>query len=185
MAAEVLIIMGSVRANRRCPDITAWVAGLVAEAAPLSCEIIDLADWHLPLDDEPEIPAIGPYNSAATQAWSDKVASARGFIFVTPQYNWGYPAALKNAIDHLYREWRNKPAVIVTYGGHGGNKCAAQLRQVFDGLKIQTMPTMPALELPSAVVHGAPLDVAAQFAPHAAAVTAAVRELAGQLVAEA
>ena len=46
------------------------------------------------------------------------------------QYNWGYPAALKNALDFLYKEWHNKPAGIISYGGHGGGKAAAQLQQV-------------------------------------------------------
>ena len=64
---------------------------------------------------------------------------------VSPQYNWGYPAALKNALDHVYKEWNGKPLVIVTYGGHGGDKCAAQLRQVAGGLKLRAVDTMPAV----------------------------------------
>ncbi len=61
-------------------------------------------------------------------------------VFVSPQYNWGYPAPLKNAIDHLYKEWAGKPAMIVTYGGHGGSKCAAQLRQAFAELAAAIPP---------------------------------------------
>lgn len=100
------------------------------------------------MDDEAAIPAMGRYESPHSRAWSEKVAAADGIVFVTPQYNWGYPAALKNAIDHLYREWAGKPSLIVTYGGHGGGKCAAQLRQVLDGLDMRTVATMPGLVLP-------------------------------------
>jgi NAD(P)H-dependent FMN reductase len=68
-------------------------------------------------------------------------------VLVTAQYNWGYPAALKNAIDHLYREWRGKPVLLVTYGGHGGDKCAAQLRQVLGGIGVRLTDATPGLHL--------------------------------------
>jgi NAD(P)H-dependent FMN reductase len=99
------------------------------------------------MDDEPGIPAGGHYAFPHTKAWSAKVAEADGFVFVTPQYNWGYPAPLKNALDHLYQEWAGKPAVIVAYGSHGGNKCAAQLCQVLEGLHMRPIATMPGLRL--------------------------------------
>ena len=69
---------------------------------------------------------------------------------MTPQYNWGYPAPLKNAIDHLYKEWVGKPAMIVTYGGHGGDKRAAQLRQVLEAVHMAPIDTMPAFTVPRA-----------------------------------
>jgi NAD(P)H-dependent FMN reductase len=75
---------------------------LATEADHLAYEIVDLQGWHLPFGDEPGIPAQGVYGHDHTRAWSAKVAAADGFIFVTPQYNWGYPAPLKNARDHLY-----------------------------------------------------------------------------------
>jgi len=127
---NVLLIMGSARAGRICPIITEWVAGIGRTCTDSSYEPVDLLQWSLPMNDEPGIPAAGSYVQAHTQAWSRKVADADAVVFITPQYNWGYPAALKNAIDHLYREWNAKPAAIVTYGGHGGGKCAEQLRQV-------------------------------------------------------
>jgi NAD(P)H-dependent FMN reductase len=130
-ARTILVIMGSTRASRLCPAITAWVTGIARATTAQNYEIIDLSDWNLPMDDEPGIPARGSYTQKHTIAWAEKIAGGDGFVFVTPQYNWGYPAALKNAIDHLYAEWRGKPAVIVTYGGHGGGKCAAQLAPGF------------------------------------------------------
>jgi NAD(P)H-dependent FMN reductase len=136
------------------------------------------------MDDEPDIPAAGKaYANPLTRAWSEKIAAAPAVVFVTPQYNWGYPAPLKNALDHLYREWRGKPALIVSYGGHGGGKCAVQLRQVLDGLKMRTVPTMPGLILSDDLIHGAVLDPALQFAGHIEALTTAFHELATALEA--
>src|SRR5580658_5262594 len=125
-----LVVAGSTRPMRRSPAIAEWVANLGAEESDTPFRVVDLRDLELGLDDEPGIPAVHEYVCASTRRWSELVAGAAGVVLVSPQYNWGYPAALKNAIDHLYREWRGKPAVIVTYGGHGGGKCAAQLLQV-------------------------------------------------------
>jgi NAD(P)H-dependent FMN reductase len=108
-------------------------------------ELLDLNDWLLPLSDEPYVPATGIYVHEHTRAWSRKIAAAHGYVFVTPQYNWGYPASLKNALDHLFKEWNGKPAVIVSYGHHGGGKAAAQLRQVLEGLRMLPASAMPAI----------------------------------------
>lgn len=145
---RIQVIVGSTRARRICPQIAAWVTEVGSEAISGAFEVVDLKDWPLPADDETEIPAAGlGYASEHTRAWSRKVSEGDAFVFVTPQYNWGYPAPLKNALDHLYREWAGKPAMVVTYGGHGGGKCAAQLRQVLDGLKMKPVPTMPGFRL--------------------------------------
>jgi NAD(P)H-dependent FMN reductase len=178
----VFVIVGSVRAKRLCPTIAAWVADIGRSRADFIVEIVDLADWPLPLDDEPGIPALGGYSTERTRAWSEKIAGGAGFVFVAPQYNWGYPAALKNAIDHLYREWRGKAAIIVSYGGHGGGKCAAQLRQVADGLKMRVAPTMPGLELSDDMMREGKVEPARDFASHLASVELAFAELAALLI---
>ncbi|WP_420959619.1 NADPH-dependent FMN reductase [Brucella sp. IR073] len=178
---QILIIMGSVRKNRLCPDIAKWVALIGAEIIPeAAIEIVDLRDWPLPMDAEPGVPAHSDYVSDSTKAWSAKVAAANGFVFVTPQYNWGYPAALKNAIDHLYREWRDKPAVIVSYGGHGGGKCASQLREVLSGLKMRVVPEMPGLTLAKSVIEANPgrLDAGIAFADQRPVIAQAFQALA-------
>jgi NAD(P)H-dependent FMN reductase len=162
--AKTLLIMGSVRAGRRCPQIAAWVLGIARAASDADYELVDLADWPLGMDSEPGIPAFGKgYARELTCAWSEKIKPASAIIFVTPQYNWGYPAVLKNAIDHLFHEWKGKPALIITYGGHGGGKCAAQLRQVVEQVGMTPLATMPALTLPRAAVEGAPHDPAKDF----------------------
>ena len=180
---QVLLIMGSTRASRICPRITAWVAAIGRSCNDFDYEVIDLSQWSLPMDDEPGIPAGGHYEQAHTRAWSDKVASADGVVFVTPQYNWGYPAALKNAIDHLYKEWRDKPAIILTYGGHGGGKCAEQLRQVAGAVKMRVADTMPGITLSDDIIrHGEAFEPAVDFAGHRASIEQAFHELAAHMV---
>jgi NAD(P)H-dependent FMN reductase len=178
-ASSVLVIMGSTRAGRLCPHIAQWVTGIGRETVSGALEIVDLKDWPLPSDDEPGVPAAHPYEFEHTRAWSRKIADARAFVFVTPQYNWGYPAPLKNALDHLYKEWSGKPAMIATYGGHGGDKCAAQLRQVLRGLKMKPVATMPGLKLSHERIKANPgaIDPESEFAPYRATVRKAFVEL--------
>lgn len=179
----VLMIMGSTRAGRKCPQITAWLRALAMRACPhLAFEVVDLADWPLPMDDEPGIPALGRYAQDHTVAWSEKIQAAQAVVFVTPQFNWGYPAALKNAIDHLYREWRDKPAAIVTYGGHGGTRCARQLRRVAASVGMSVVPAAAALALPDAVIRdGASLDPDRDFQAAVPRVTTAFMQLADRI----
>jgi NAD(P)H-dependent FMN reductase len=178
----VLLIMGSVRAGRTCPRITQWAANIGRARTDLAFEIIDLSDWPLPMDDEPGLPHAGEYVQPHTRAWSEKVKGAAAVVFVTPQYNWGYPAPLKNAIDHLYREWRGKPAAIISYGGHGGEKCAQQLRQVAAGLKMSMVATAPALTLSEEVIRQqAELDPETDLAPYIPQVEQAFEELVAEI----
>jgi len=177
-----LVIAGSTRPQRRSPTVAAWVAELGNALGDAPFRVVDLRELGLGYDDEPHIPAAGRgYASAATQAWSEMVAAARGVVFVTPQYNWGYPAPLKNAIDHLYPEWRGKPALIVTYGTHGGGRCAAQLRDVLGGMKLRLTEAMPGLKLARERVEANDGEVAPHedFREHLDEVTAALRELVG------
>ena len=161
--------MGSTRARRICPEIANWVIEIGRETVSADFELVDLKDWPLPMDDEPGIPAAGSvYAGEHTRAWSRKVAEGRAFVFVTPQYNWGYPAPVKNALDHLYKEWSGKPAMIVTYGGHSGDKCAKQLCQVLHGLRMKPIRTMPGLKLSRAHIeaNSGTIDPAVEFAKY-------------------
>ena len=182
MPHVVHVIIGSSRPTRIGPVIAGWVMAAAPASGDLAFELVDLADWPLPMDDEPGIPARDDYVQEHTRDWSRKIGEAAAFVFVTPQYNWGYPAALKNAIDHLHREWTGKPAAIVSYGFHGGGKCAAQLRQVLEGLHMRPCATMPALTLPPEMKDGAPVETAlSSFAAEKATVTKAFGELAALL----
>ena len=186
-APKILVIIGSTRAIRVCPQIAQWVAQTGRETMRCDFEVVDLKDWPLPMDDEPGIPAAHGYLFDHTKAWSQKVSEGDAIVFVTPQYNWGYPAPLKNALDHLYKEWSGKPAMIVTYGGHGGGRCAAQLRQVLDGLHMKTVETMPGFTLAREHIetNAGQIDPATEFAEHLPALKQAFGELAGALAHEA
>ena len=180
--STVLLIMGSTRASRICPRIAEWVARIGRACNDHVYEVVDLADWPLPMNDEPGIPAMGAYTNDHTRAWSARVAGADGFVIVSPQYNWGYPAVLKNALDHLYKEWSGKPLVIVTYGGHGGGKCAEQLRQVAGGLKMRPVDTMPAITLARDTIENDTPQSLEDLKPFEASVQQALAEISALLV---
>ncbi|KAI9359783.1 NADPH-dependent FMN reductase-domain-containing protein [Pilaira anomala] len=143
------VIIGSTRTVRVGKMITEWVLKSIQTTSEnIEFEVIDLKEWNLPLIvEEPEIPAKGIYKFEKTREWSKKIKSKDGFIFVTPQYNWGYPASLKNAIDYLFKEWNDKPGIIISYGYRGGSKAALQLSQVLEGLRMKVIKTMPAIQI--------------------------------------
>lgn len=144
---KVGIIIGSQRQPRAGPQIADFVLNTIkghlahpeagGDGPEITFELIDVAALNLPLFDEPGIPSQikepTGYTHDHTRAWSATINACDAFVFVTPQYNWGIPAGLKNAIDYLFHEWRGKPAMIVSYGGHGGDKCAAALKIVLGG----------------------------------------------------
>jgi NAD(P)H-dependent FMN reductase len=136
---RVAVVIGSTRPTRICPDIAKWVRDVSQDDSPLRYDLLDLAEINLPLLDEPLKAALQQYEHEHTRAWSRLVSSYSGFVFVFPQYNWGYPGVLKNALDFLYHEWRDKPATCVTYGTRGGGKGAEQLRGVLTGLHMRTL----------------------------------------------
>jgi NAD(P)H-dependent FMN reductase len=112
----------------------------------LTTSSIDLLSHQLPLDDEPGIPSFFPasnptphYAHEHTRAWSAEILKHAAFIFITPQYNWGYTASFKNAVDHLFHEWGGKPALVVSYGARGGPRAGRQLLEVCKGLRMKTL----------------------------------------------
>jgi len=181
---KVFVILGSMRARRLCPQIAEWVAQIGREVTRADFEIVDLKDWRLPVDNEPGIPAAGgDYASEYTRAWSSKIAAGSAFVFVTPQYNWGYPAPLKNALDHLYKEWSSKPAMIVTYGGHSGGKCGRQLKQVLKALKMRPVTIRPGFRLAREriMANTGTIDPAVVFGKHEKQLRRAFSQLAARL----
>ena len=128
---HILVIFGSTRQGRRGEVVVKWLMDRLALRTDASFALVDLRDLSIPFFDAPTSPAKGVI-VPGTEAWSAQVQRADGFIFITPEYNYGYPAVLKNAIDVLYHEWVHKPAAIVNYGGFSaGYRAAQQLRLVF------------------------------------------------------
>ncbi len=129
--AHVQIILGSTREGRVGEKVARWFMDHARARTDFTTEFLDLADWPLPFFNAPVPPAFGPSPDPAARAWGAKIAQADGYILVTPEYNHGYPAVLKNALDHLYHEWNGKPVGFVGYGGPGGGiRAVEQLRQV-------------------------------------------------------
>ena len=136
---RVAVIIGSTRPGRICPGIARWVRDVLASESPLTYELVDLADVGLPMLDEPLMAVLHTYAHPHTESWSRLVDGYGGFVFVFPQYNWGYPAVLKNALDFLYDEWADKPATMVSYGTRGGDRGVAQLGGVLQGLNMHQL----------------------------------------------
>jgi NAD(P)H-dependent FMN reductase len=125
---KIAIITGSTRPGRNNEAVAKWVYEAARKRKDADYELIDIQTFDLPLLDEPVPPSMGRYSKPHTKAWAAKIAPADGFVFVTPEYNHGTSAALKNAIDYLYAEWNNKAAAFVSYGSAGGARAVEQLR---------------------------------------------------------
>ncbi|MGH3656573.1 MAG: NADPH-dependent FMN reductase, partial [Micromonosporaceae bacterium] len=104
------VIVGSVRPGRRGEAIARWVQQRAEQRNGTVVELVDIADYQLPVLDEPSPAAYGrdSYEMPHTKAWSDTIARYDAYLFVTPEYNRSIPGPLKNAIDYLYQEWHNK-----------------------------------------------------------------------------
>jgi hypothetical protein len=110
-------------------------------------ELVDIKDFNLPLLDEPLPPSQGQYSQPHTKAWAAKIGSFDGYVFVTPEYNYGIAGALKNAIDFLFAEWYNKAAGFVGYGSAGGTRAVEHLRLVMAEVQVATVHNQVALSL--------------------------------------
>jgi NAD(P)H-dependent FMN reductase len=147
LCMHIAIVTGSTRPGRNNIAVARWVYDLAAKRRDADFELVDIADYHLPLLDEPLPPVLGRYSHAHTKRWAAKIASFDGYVFVTPEYNHGTSAALKNAVDHLYAEWNHKAAGFVGYGGSGGTRAVEQLRLVMGNLMVADVTAQVALSL--------------------------------------
>lgn len=134
------IIVGSVRAERNGIALANWFADFARKDDRFDTQLIDLADVHLPMDDEPHHPRMQKYTQEHTRRWSETIDAADAFVLVTPEYNYSFPASLKNALDHLCLEWGEKPVGFVSYGGiSGGLRSVQQLKSVTGALNMHAL----------------------------------------------
>jgi NAD(P)H-dependent FMN reductase len=133
---RLAIVTGSTRPGRNNEAVARWAFNVASKRRDAEFELVDIADYKLPLLDEPVSPMLGQYTQEHTKRWAAKIASFDGYVFVTPEYNHGISGALKNAIDYLYREWNNKAAGFVSYGSIGGARAVEQLRLVMGELMV-------------------------------------------------
>ncbi len=142
------IILASTRPGSIGPALGTWVAQTARRTDTFDrVEVLDLAEIDLPFLDEPHHPRLGRYTRPHTFAWSDAISTADALVIVTPEYNSGFPAPLKNALDFLHAEWKNKALGVVSYGGGagGGAGAARMLRPVTDALGMVTAPSTVAV----------------------------------------
>lgn len=138
---KIGIVLGSTREGRVSPQVGAWVKEIAARRGDAEYEIIDIAEFKLPLLGEPG----GDASGAA--AWSAKINGCDGFVFIVQEYNHSITGALKNALDYLRDEWNNKAAGIVSYGSVGGARAAEHLRGILGELLVADVRVHPALSL--------------------------------------
>jgi NAD(P)H-dependent FMN reductase len=145
---QIGIVIGSTRPGRRGAAVGRWVHEVALAHRPdAAFEVLDLADFGLPLLDEPCPAAMGEYRGPHTRAWARAVASCDGFVFVTPEYNHSTSAALKNSIDYLFAEWHHKAAGFVGYGTTGGWRAIEALRLVLAEVRVADVRTAVGLSL--------------------------------------
>ncbi len=133
---KIGIILGSTRPGRNTEAVAKWVLEQATKRGDAEYELIDIKDYNLPLLDEPVLPIYGQYSHEHTKRWSEKIGSLDAFIFVTPEYNHGTSAAMKNAIDYLYKEWNNKAAAFVSFGSALGARAVESLRLVMAEIQV-------------------------------------------------
>jgi NAD(P)H-dependent FMN reductase len=147
---RIAIIVGSTRPGRKGLDVAQWVYALATQRTTAQYELVDLVDYGLPLLDEPVPPVMQKAPTKEhTKRWAAKVASFDGYVFVTPEYNHGPPASLKNALDFLYKEWCNKSAGFVGYGGVGAARSIEMLRAICSNLELADVRVALSLTLAS------------------------------------
>ena len=144
---KVAVIIGSTRPGRNGEAVGKWVFKIASQRTDADYELIDLMEVNLPLLDEPNSPTMQKYTKQHTKDWSARITPFDAFVFVTPEYNHGVPAALKNALDFLYKEWNNKAAGFVAYGNAGGARSVEHLRCIMGELQIADVREQVALSL--------------------------------------
>lgn len=136
------IIIASTRPGRVGPAVADWFHGFAREHGQFDAHLVDLADFRLPMYDEPKHPILQSYAHDHTRSWSESVAAADAYVFVTPEYNYNPTPALINALNYVYKEWNYKPCAFISYGGVSGGLRAVQAAK----LVVTTLRMMPMVE---------------------------------------
>lgn len=146
---SIAIILSSVRTKRAGETVARWVHTQLQSRTDVAVSLVDLKEWQLPNYAYPETPKTleASYPDERARQWVTLVSSFDGYIIVTPEYNHGYPASLKNALDYVYAGWNRKPVAFVSYGGPAaGIRAVQQLRQVV--VELQMVPLRAEVNIP-------------------------------------
>ena len=149
----ISVIIGSTRQGRFSEKPAQWIFQRLKNRGGIDARLLDLRDFPMPFFDQPMPPAMPgrpPYENEVVKSWTTEIARSDGFIFVTPEYNYGPAAVLKNALDWVYPEWNRKAAAFVSYGGAAGARSVQQLRET--AIEIQLAPIRSSVHIPLAIL---------------------------------
>ena len=152
IVTTISVIIGSTRQGRFSEKPARWIVELV-RGRNVDARLLDLRDYPMPFFDEamtPGRPGRAPYANEVVRRWTAEIAAADAFVFVTPEYNYGPPAVLKNAIDWVYPEWNRKAAAFVSYGSAMGARAVQQLRET--AIELQLAPVRSSVHIPVATL---------------------------------
>ena len=149
----ISVIVGSTRQGRFSEKPAEWILRHLKKRSDVDARLLDLRDFPMPFFDQPVSPATPgrlPYEHEVVKKWTAAIAQSDGFVFVTPEYNYGPAAVLKNAIDWVYPEWNRKAAAFVSYGSALGARSVQQLRET--AIELQLAPVRAAVYIPVATL---------------------------------
>jgi NAD(P)H-dependent FMN reductase len=149
----ISVIVGSTRQGRFSEKPAQWIFQHLQKHAEIDARLLDLRDFSMPFFDQPMTPAMpgrAPYENEVVKRWTAAIAASDGFVFVTPEYNYGPSAVLKNALDWVYPEWNRKAAAFVSYGSVSGARSVQQLRETL--IELQMASIRPSVHIPVATL---------------------------------
>ena len=149
----ISVIVGSTRQGRFSEKPSQWIFQHLRKRKEVEARLLDLRDFPMPFFDQPVPPAMPgrpPYPNEVVQKWTAQIAASDGFVFVTPEYNYGTSAVLKNAIDWVYPEWNRKAPAFVSYGSAMGARAVQQLRET--AIEVQMAPIRSSVPIPVATL---------------------------------
>jgi NAD(P)H-dependent FMN reductase len=149
----ISVIVGSTREGRFSEKPAHWILQHLNRRDGVDARLLDLRDFPMPFFDQPVTPATPgrpAFEHEVVQKWTAAIGQSDGFVFVTPEYNFGPAAVLKNAIDWVYQEWHRKAACFVSYGSVGGARGVQKLRQTV--VELQLVPIRSSVHIPVATL---------------------------------
>jgi len=149
----ISVIVGSTRQGRFSEKPAKWIFQHLKKRDGVDARLLDLRDFPMPFFEEampPAMPGRPPYENEVVRKWTAAIGASDGFIFVTPEYNYGPAAVLKNAIDWVYPEWNRKAAAFVSYSGAMGSRSVQQLRET--AIEVQLAPIRSSVHIPVATL---------------------------------
>jgi NAD(P)H-dependent FMN reductase len=146
---NIAVIVGSTRQGRFSEKPARWIFQRLESRSGIDARLLDLRDFPMPFFDQavpPAMPGRPAYEHEVVKKWTTEIARSDGFIFVTPEYNYGPSAVLKNALDWVYPEWNRKAAAFVSYGSAAGARGIQQLR--LTAIELQLAPIRSSVHIP-------------------------------------